>query len=317
MGSYTDYPNKAVENAKKAIQINEEYGGQCGTRVGKIRAKQLANRRPLSLETIKRTYAYLSRAKVYNTDSYLEDGIIVCGTVSYNLWGGHEMLEYTKNILKDIKAMNTKKDTRSIQGSLKVETRQLNKEGEDTKNEVVITGYAALFDSESNDLGGFTEVIDRKAFDKTDFSKVRALFNHDSNYVLGSVKAQTVHLEVDEKGLRYEVLVDQDNQTLQDLVIKPLQRGDIDQSSFAFTLREGKKSQKWDYRGKTAKRTILDIDKLYDVSIVTYPAYENATSSIRSLEQFLENTPNELEIIDDESQEHIERLLQFNLSSNI
>ena len=95
LASYTDYPKGASENAERAIVENEERGNKCATRTGKIRAQQIAARRPLSYKTVKRVYSYLSRAKTYDTGDYND-----CGTISYNLWGGDVMLRWAERIIK-------------------------------------------------------------------------------------------------------------------------------------------------------------------------------------------------------------------------
>jgi len=95
LASYTDYPKGATANAERAIIENEERGNKCATQTGKVRAQQIAARRPLSYKTVKRVYSYLSRAKTYNTGDYND-----CGTISYNLWGGDEMLRWAKKIVE-------------------------------------------------------------------------------------------------------------------------------------------------------------------------------------------------------------------------
>ena len=95
LASYTDYPKGATANAERAIIENEERGNKCATQTGKIRAQQIAARRPLSYKTVKRVYSYLSRAKTYNTGDYND-----CGTISYNLWGGDVMLRWAERIVK-------------------------------------------------------------------------------------------------------------------------------------------------------------------------------------------------------------------------
>ena len=105
--SYTDYPESVKENAARGIRLNDEVNNKCATQVGKVRAQQLANGEPISLETIKRMYSYLSRAKTY----YNPDDTKACGTISYLLWGGPEALNYSKRKLDEIeKEVNTSKN---------------------------------------------------------------------------------------------------------------------------------------------------------------------------------------------------------------
>lgn len=101
--AYADYPKSASDEAKKAIKHREENGSNCGTAVGWARARQLANREPLSVRTIKRTYSFLSRASVYDTGSLTdEDGKEVCGSVMYAAWGGDPMLRWCERKLGSI-----------------------------------------------------------------------------------------------------------------------------------------------------------------------------------------------------------------------
>jgi hypothetical protein len=84
MESYSDYPEAVRNNAKKGIELNEKNGNKCATQTGKVRAQQLANGEPVSLETVKRMASYLARAEEY----YDESDTSACGTISYLLWGG-------------------------------------------------------------------------------------------------------------------------------------------------------------------------------------------------------------------------------------
>jgi SPP1 gp7 family putative phage head morphogenesis protein len=93
--SFSGYPQQMTDNAKKGIRLNEEVNNKCATRVGKIRARQLENREPLSFDTIKRMYSYLSRAETY----YDPDDETACGTISYLLWGGKSAKSWTKKII--------------------------------------------------------------------------------------------------------------------------------------------------------------------------------------------------------------------------
>lgn len=99
--SYNDYPEAAKENAKRAIEKNLELNNKCATQVGKVRAQQIIDGENLSIETIKRTYSYLSRSKEYDNGNWEE-----CGTISYNLWGGDEMLNWSERKLKQIREEN-------------------------------------------------------------------------------------------------------------------------------------------------------------------------------------------------------------------
>lgn len=148
----------------------------------------------------------------------------------------------------------------------------------------MITGYAAVFDSETVIGGkgwGFREKIAKGAFTEAlTFSDVRALFNHEEDHVLGRMKSGTLRLTEDDKGLKVEI-DPPDTQDARDLITK-MQRGDIDQMSFAFTMEGG--IQTWDETGDMPLRTIEKVGELLDVSIVTYPAYPETEAAARSYE---------------------------------
>ena len=98
MESYSDYGSGIANNAKKGIELNEKNGNKCATQTGKVRAQQLANGEPISVETIQRMYSYLSRAEVY----YDETDMNACGTISYLMWGGKAALSYSRNKLREL-----------------------------------------------------------------------------------------------------------------------------------------------------------------------------------------------------------------------
>jgi len=98
MESYSDYPDSVSNNAKRGIELNDKLGNKCATPVGKIRAQQLAQKKPLSLETIKRMYSYLSRAEAY----YDENDMEKCGTISFYLWGGLAGKSWAQSKLKEL-----------------------------------------------------------------------------------------------------------------------------------------------------------------------------------------------------------------------
>jgi HK97 family phage prohead protease len=144
----------------------------------------------------------------------------------------------------------------------------------------MLSGYAAVFGDVTEIAGMFKERIAPGAFaSAVARDDVRALFNHDANFVLGRTTAGTLRLVEDERGLRYEA-DPPDTTWARDLLVS-VGRGDVSQSSFAFEVTE----EDWDYgqRGEMPVRTIKAV-RLYDVSPVTYPAYESTSVSARSLE---------------------------------
>lgn len=140
-------------------------------------------------------------------------------------------------------------------------------------------GHAAMFDSLSEDLGGFRERIAAGAFAKTlQSADIRALFNHDSNIVLGRNKSGTLRLKEDITGLAIEI-DPPDTQAARDLMVS-MKRGDINQMSFGFRTV----SDKWAKLDGAWVRTLLEVE-LFDVSPVTYPAYLATDIAIRSMQE--------------------------------
>ena len=150
-----------------------------------------------------------------------------------------------------------------------------------TDGKPLIRGYAAVFNQLSEDLGGFREQLATGAFsDAMANSDVRALVNHDPNMVLGRNKAGTLTMREDAAGLYVEI-TPPDTQAARDLVTS-MQRGDINQMSFAFTV--AREDQTWTRDGTGPwLRTIKKVSRLYDVSVVTYPAYQQTTAAARAL----------------------------------
>lgn len=170
-----------------------------------------------------------------------------------------------------------KKNSNIERRGFKVEMRA---EGEESRK---IVGYAALFNTRSEDLGGFVEVIEPGAFgDSIGRSDIRALINHNDNLVLARSTTGTLKLEEDEKGLRYEFDVP-DTSYGNDLLTN-VRNGNITQSSFAFSLGSGEEYESWEeMEDGRLLRKIKKFDRLYDVSPVTYPAYRATTVSARSM----------------------------------
>src|SRR6185312_13612915 len=146
-----------------------------------------------------------------------------------------------------------------------------------------ISGYAAVFNSPSEDLGGFTEVINPKAFDRTLAGNpdIRALVNHDTGRVIGRTKSGTLKLSVDSRGLKMDcVLPDtNDGRDIRELV----KRGDISGMSFGFMANDETWSFTKDADGdETAIRELLDVD-VFEVSVVAFPAYPATSVNARTL----------------------------------
>jgi HK97 family phage prohead protease len=141
-----------------------------------------------------------------------------------------------------------------------------------------VVGYAAVFDKMSQDLGYFVERIQRGAFAGCLAQDVRALKNHDSNYLLGRNKSGTLRMGEDELGLRVEIDLP-DTQVGRDTA-EEIARGDMDGMSFSFVADV----DQWDYSGTVPVRTLVKVRDLYDVGPVVYPAYTDTSAAMRSLE---------------------------------
>ena len=140
-----------------------------------------------------------------------------------------------------------------------------------------ITGYAAVFNELSEDLGGFREQIEKGAFQDTIRNDdIRALWNHNSDKPLGRSKSGTLRLREDQKGL-FATIHPPDTPTARDY-IKSIERGDVTQMSFGFKTLKDTWGQ--DIEGKPV-RTLQKI-KLLDVSPVTFPAYPQTSVAVRS-----------------------------------
>ena len=393
---WTDYPQAATDNAKRALAIREEEGTDCGTPVGWESARILANREAVSEDRLPRIYSFLSRAKVYDKGSFKdEDGKQICGSIMYAAWGGDEMHRWAERTLENMEEEKSLRHIKSVEetateiiitygkaeameeagykeeeraeaGELKVgdfvswdssggrsqgkvveittdgqivadSGFKVNGTAEDpaalisiyeydseenafverkpplrvahlfstlTKvdgaevrslNEIVeqraydgelkaavegrtVEGYASVFNSMSEDLGGFREIILPGAFSEVLDNDVRALYNHDSNYLLARTTSGTLELKEDDKGLYYRF--EMPNTSYGNDMLELFRRGDLSQSSFGFTVEK----DSWRMEEGQHVRYIERVGSLFDVSPVVYPAYTAASSGLRSAE---------------------------------
>lgn len=142
-----------------------------------------------------------------------------------------------------------------------------------------IVGYASVFGPLSGDLGCFRERIAPGAFTRALMkADCRGLVNHDPNMLIGRQKAKTLRLVEDQIGLRYEI--DLPDSPLGHNTAESVTRKDLDGSSFSFTTD----ADEWDYTGDVPIRTVTAVRDLYDVGPVAFPAYEDTSVALRSLE---------------------------------
>ena len=401
---WTDYPQAAVDNAKRALALREEEGSDCGTVVGWNTARILADRGVVSHDRLPRIYSFLSRAKVYDTGSFKdENGNQVCGSIMYAAWGGDEMLRWAKSTLEEMETnerhiksvvetdeeivITFGKGEMSDESGYKEEERaeadelsvgdfvrwstsggsaygviiQIERDGEleadsgftvngtaddpaaliriyrySAEEEAyierkpalnvvhrfstlekfdaevrghkaivekrefrmesaeyegqTIRGYAAVYNSDSEWMGGFYEQIAPGAFDGVMENDVRAYFNHDENLLLGRVSSGTLRIGSDSRGLYYEV--DLPNTSYANDLVELMKRGDVNQSSFAFLIER----DRWEERDGKTYRIIEKVSRLLDVSPVSQPAYPDATSELMMRNNTPESEGAEMEV---------------------
>ncbi|MCH3911278.1 MAG: phage major capsid protein [Limosilactobacillus oris] len=163
---------------------------------------------------------------------------------------------------------------------------------QDSQQPNKIEGYALMFNQPSKDLGGFVEVIDPKALDGVDLSNVIMLDQHDYSKPLASVKAGTLQLDVDDKGLHFTATIDPNVSYAND-TLNNVKNGNINSMSFRFDTDDGSDSWTRDDNGQIT-RTVNKIKDLLEVSTVTIPSYNAGNvdvdkTSIRSYNQFIES----------------------------
>lgn len=170
--------------------------------------------------------------------------------------------------------MGSDMSDKEIRSGIPVEIR------EDDTGEIRVSGYAAVFDRETNIGGMFLESIKRGAFTSAiGRDDVVFLINHEG-LPLARTRSGTLTLREDDHGLYMEASLDPSDPDVRSIVPK-MKRGDLDKMSFAFRPVR----QEWDDKSKTPKRMITEA-ALYDVSIVTTPAYDGTEIGLRSLQQY-------------------------------
>lgn len=146
-----------------------------------------------------------------------------------------------------------------------------------------LAGHAALFNSPSQDMGGFVEIIRSGAFTRSlrKPDHIRALLEHDTKQVLARCSSGTLALFEDGKGLAFELSLP-DTSYAHDLAAL-VARGDISGCSFGFRVPEG--GDRWEMRGGQLVRDLTDID-LHEISIVGDPAYRDTTVALRAMQEW-------------------------------
>lgn len=147
---------------------------------------------------------------------------------------------------------------------------------ESSPNDFTIEGYFALYEQETELFEGVYEIITKGAFNKTLNNDIRALWNHNTQYVLGRNKSGSLELREDDKGL-FGVVKLPATQYAKDLY-ELISRGDVDQCSFGFNILD----EELEELASGAYRFRLKEVDLHEISVVTFPAYENTTVQART-----------------------------------
>ena len=288
-------PPRGVQNAaQRALEwIAEGLAGDGFTDVGRARVSQLANGEPVSRETIGRMANYFGRhASDRNAEGFNagEDGFPSPGRVAWDAWGGDAGRSWSQGIIdaEDGSSMDRGEhlmDTyhrtedgvtvpdREVRRVERLELRQSD------DGLPMIEGYATVYDYRYDigggpDMGGFTEVIATGAASKSaQEADVRLLANH-GGLPLARTRSGTLQLESDDIGLKVRATLDPTNPAAQE-VRSAMERGDVDQMSFAFRVVRDQ------WNADYSERTISEV-KLFDVSVVTYPANPATVVKLRA-----------------------------------
>lgn len=169
---------------------------------------------------------------------------------------------------------------------------------ENEENKMIIEGYAITFEQPATHNYGermFTEVIKRGSLDKANMKDVPLRYNHNDTWcIMARTRNNSLALIVDDIGLkiRAELIDTQSNRD----IYKSIQEGLIDKMSFAFTVAE--RGDKWTFGDNETVREVLNIDRLYDVSVVDTPFYDSTSIYARSLE-LLDNEEKRLDSLNE------------------
>lgn len=276
-------PSYMRASARRGLQWYSEGLGGDGLVDRTIREARAMAEGNVSADKWVRIAAWIARhlSDLDSPDANPEsDNYPSAGVVAMALWGGgttkrsaRRAMEYAQGVVARIKAEEER-------GTMKQETRNFDADFEirAESDGMTFVGYAAKFNSRSENLGGFVETIERGAFSRSLRSRndVKLLVNHDSGRVLASSRAKTLRLYEDQVGLRVEA--DLPNTTDGRDMAELLRRGDLNKMSFGFSV------QKDSWNNEMTERTLKSV-RLFEVSIVAFPAYEETEAMVRSLDK--------------------------------
>lgn len=187
--------------------------------------------------------------------------------------------------------MQTKDYIENIDGAERrffTSTMEMREEGEQKYFEGAAVSFGV-----TTDMGWFTEEIAPGAMDEVMDDDVRGLFNHDPDVVLGRNKSGTMQLIVDAKEARYRILYNP-NDPDHVRVMEKVKRGDVSQSSFAFSVKD----DKWETRNGKDHRIVMKLKRWYDVAPVTYAAYLSTSVAARSAQNLKQDFKKDLAEMD-------------------
>lgn len=288
-------PDFMAESAKRGLRLHEEGFSGDGLMPATVAdARRMANGEALSAAKWRRIAPWIAR-HIVDLDA-VEGDEITAGLVAMLLWGGGSSKEsarraqaYAERIVAQLDAASSEDNERSVMlaatMSEPIEQRWCVTGADERRiayttldlrqadDGTTLYGYAAVFDSPSEPMP-FVEYVKRGAFTKTikDGADVRLLIDHEG-VPLARTKSGTLRLTEDERGLAVEAQLDPMNPDAA-RVISAMKRGDLSQMSFAFrTIKDA-------WSDDRAVRELREV-QLYDVSVVTFPAYEQTVAEIR------------------------------------
>lgn len=273
------------EEAERGLAWRREFN-RGGTAVGVARARDIANGKNLSDDTVRRMHSYFSRHEVDKKGQGFspgEDGFPSAGRIAWALWGG----DPGKTFAETITTRLNKDQGRTDMSTIEIRTRTGTLEHRCPAGaRGILRGYASTFD-EPYDMGRFDEVIARSAFARTlqERPDVVALVNHDSAKPIARTTNGSLRLFEDERGLGVEI--EPIATTYAADLMEAVRAGVVNAMSFGFNV----KADRFEQRGGKVTRIIEDVD-LHEVSVVSFPANPatNIKLDARSFERWVESS---------------------------
>jgi HK97 family phage prohead protease len=278
-------------SARRGLQWHEEGLSGDGLMPATVREARAMSEGNVSADKWVRIRAFLARhmvdfdAPAANPDN---DDFPSPGVVAIALWGGgttrrsaQRAMDYAEGVIGRIEAESENRVTGEALSKLETRVNPAQFEVRETEEGMTFTGYAAVFNSDSQPLP-FTERIAPGAFRGSlrNRNDIKLLWNHETASVLGSSRAGTLKLTEDDRGLFVEAMLP--NTSVGRDARELISRGDVDAMSFGFTVARG--GDEWSSDGST--RTLTKIN-LHEVSIVAFPAYTATAGStaVRGLDK--------------------------------